>query len=35
MYVTFGVKNGRSPSGTLALLTAAYDEYPMKKSSDF
>jgi hypothetical protein len=31
--IKFCVKIGKSASETLALLTSAYDEYAMKKSS--
>jgi hypothetical protein len=33
--ITFCVKIGKSASETLALLTMAYGEYTMKKSSIF
>jgi hypothetical protein len=33
--IKFCVKIGKSASETLALLTVAYDEYAMKKSSVF
>jgi len=33
--IEFGVKIGKSASGTLALLTVTYGEYVMKKSSVF
>jgi len=33
--IKFGVKVGKSVSETLALLTVAYGEYAMKKSSVF
>ena len=33
--ITFCVKIGKSTSETLALLTVAYGEYAMKKSSVF
>jgi len=35
MNIKFCVKNGKSTSETLALLTVAYGEYAMKKSSVF
>jgi hypothetical protein len=35
MNIKFCVKNGNSTSETLALLTVAYGEYDMKKSSVF
>jgi hypothetical protein len=33
--ITFCVKTGKGASETLSLLTVAYDEYAMKKSSVF
>jgi hypothetical protein len=33
--IKFCAKSGKSASETLALLTLAYGEYAMKKSSDF
>jgi hypothetical protein len=35
IYIKFCLRVGKSASGTLALLTLNYDEYPKKKSSGF